>query len=128
MTGTHYGQRLGAAIARWKQLIESQRDHPDATALLRDIEASLRDLPLITKPMAGPSVLMPLRLRLLGVDPAYLEKTDQAAYARLEAGCAACQHWRQCARDLAVGDLQSGLDLYCKNSSHFDDLVLMRET
>ncbi len=72
MDETSHGRGLQRLLSRWKGLLAAQRDAPDITALLCDIDASLKDMPLITSPRAGPNVLMPLRLRLLGLDPAYL--------------------------------------------------------
>jgi hypothetical protein len=74
----------------------------------------------------GPSELMPLRLRQLGLDPAYVKVAQTATYRDLERVCAACKEWRRCARDLANGDVQAGMSGYCLNAFTMDTLMVGR--
>jgi hypothetical protein len=70
--------------------------------------------------------LMPRRLEQLGLDVDYLRVCRAATYQELERVCAACQGWRQCARDLAAGDVQAGMGTYCGNTPVIDELVADR--
>ncbi len=94
--------------------------------LLRDVGLSMSDMPALSKPHAGPWVLLPQRLELAGVDVHYLEQADPVTLKDLQRSCLRCASWRSCARDLARGDVQSGLDSYCLNSRLIDRLLLER--
>ena len=94
--------------------------------LLRDVGLSMSDMPALTKPHAGPAVLLPQRLDMVGIDIRYLEQADPVTLKDLQRSCLRCASWRNCARDLARGDVQSGLDSYCLNSLLIDRLVLAR--
>jgi hypothetical protein len=98
----------------------------DIESVRRDIDVSLIDMALITHPDAGPTVLLPERLSLLGLDPLYLQTAEAAAYRELQDACGQCPKWRRCARDLGRGDAASGLQLYCYNSAAIDDLLIAR--
>lgn len=105
------------------------RVDPDAERLerlCRDIDASMSDMQLITWPDAGPSILMPRRLKQLGLDAAYIEQSEPATYLRLRATCDVCGNWRRCARNLAQGAATESFARYCPNSSLFDQLVIER--
>jgi hypothetical protein len=78
----------------------------------------------ITKPHAGPEVMLPQRLELLGIDPSYLATETPNAYRELQRTCLLCRSWRQCARDLAAHDTQSGMDHYCLNSAAIDEMLV----
>jgi hypothetical protein len=91
-----------------------------------DTDFSMLDMRLITAPNAGPTVMLPERLGMLGLDPYYLRTVDPVTYGNLEAVCGQCPKWRQCARDLAQGDATSGLQRYCYNSAAIDDLIIAR--
>ena len=83
---------------------------------------------MLTKPAAGPGVLLPKRLELLGLDPCYLAGTDLEKYRRMESLCGQCPQWRRCSRALGRGDGQSGLASYCLNGQAIDELMLERTT
>jgi hypothetical protein len=72
----------------------------------------------------GPSELMPQRLQLLGLDPAYVQVDRTATYRDLERVCALCKAWRRCARDLAKDDVQVGMSSYCLNAFTIDTLTV----
>ena len=92
----------------------------------RDIDATLCDMPLITRPNAGPSTLLPERLRLLGLDQAYVEVAQNVTFQNLQETCGACDSWRRCARDLARGDVAVGMERYCDNAALLDALLVER--
>jgi hypothetical protein len=94
--------------------------------LLSDVGLSMSDMSALTKPHAGPTVLLPQRLDLVGIDIRYLEKDDPITLKDLQRSCLRCASWRSCARDLARGEAQSGLDSYCLNATLIDQIVLAR--
>ena len=101
----------------------------DAAAQLRkDIDVAMSDLELLTRPEAGPDVLLPLRLELLGLDPLFLMTDDTPRIAAMQALCRACTHWRMCARDLNHGDVQTGQSTYCLNAEAIDQALVERGT
>jgi len=71
----------------------------------------------------GPSELLPQRLELLGIDPEYVRHAEPSTYRDLARLCASCQASRRCARDLARGDVQAGMDSYCLNGPTIDALT-----
>lgn len=95
-------------------------------SMRRDIDVATIDMALITAPNAGPSVLLPERLSMLGLDPLYLQTADAAAYRKLQDACGQCPKWRRCARDLGRGDATTGLQRYCYNSAAIDNLLIAR--
>ena len=70
--------------------------------------------------------LMPQRLAGYGLDPDFIEATDPALFDAMKARCAHCPDPEACARDMARGDLDSGMERYCPNASAIDQLVLDR--
>jgi hypothetical protein len=72
----------------------------------------------------GPSELLPRRLQLLGVDPEFTRRAAPAAFRDLNRVCASCRATRRCARDLARGDVQAGMDAYCSNGPTIDALTV----
>jgi hypothetical protein len=67
---------------------------------------------------------MPARLRQLGIDPAFVKYARTATYRDLVRVCATCKSWRQCARDLARGDVQAGMHSYCLNAPTIEPLIV----
>jgi hypothetical protein len=108
-----------ASLERDPEAIEIDR-------IRRDIDAILRDMPLITRPNAGPSTLLPERIRLLGLDLAYVETAQNVTFQKLQETCSACDSWRRCARDLALGDVAVGMERYCENAELLDALLIER--
>jgi hypothetical protein len=94
--------------------------------IARDVGVSVGDLRIIAAGHAGPSKLLPRRLALLGLDPAYVKSALTATYRDMEMTCAMCTAWRRCARDLAKGDMQVGMDSYCLASPTIDALTVGR--
>jgi hypothetical protein len=120
-------ERLRAWLSG-EDVVAVQRD-PEAVGVetvCRDIDVSLVDMALITHPNAGPTVLLPERLSMLGLDPLYLQTADAAVYRALQESCGQCPKWRRCARDLARGDAATGLQRYCYNSAAIEDLLIAR--
>jgi hypothetical protein len=76
----------------------------------------------------GPTKLMPQRLSALGIDPGYVKHGLPATYRDLERVCATCNSARRCARDLARGDAQAGMNSYCLNAPTIDSLIVGRAT
>jgi hypothetical protein len=108
-----------ASLERDPEAIEIDR-------IRRDIDATLCDMPLITRPDAGPSTLLPERMRLLGLDQAYVEAAQNLTFQKLRETCGACDSWRRCARDLARGDVAVGMERYCENAEQLDALLVER--
>ena len=73
------------------------------------------DLVRLSCSHSGPSELLPLRLKLLGIDPEFVRHATPMTLRDLARVCAACKASRRCARDLARGDAQVGMDTYCLN-------------
>ncbi len=74
--------------------------------------------------MTTTTEFMPWRLQRLGLDPGYLKLCCPSLYQDLERVCISCQSRRLCARDLARGDVESGMRRYCPNAPTMDALVL----
>jgi len=96
---------------------------PHDARLAQEVRLSERNSPsLCSHP--GPRELMPLRLRQLGLDPAFLRYARTEAYGDLERACATCRAWQRCARDLAKEDVQAGMNSYCLNAPAIDVLTV----
>jgi hypothetical protein len=72
----------------------------------------------------GPSELLPQRLQLLGIDPEFVTHAAPTTSRDLVRVCASCRAFRRCARDLARGDAQAGMDGYCLNGPTIDALMV----
>ena len=68
--------------------------------------------------------LMPWRLQQLGLDPGYVKMCCTSTYEDLERVCASCKSRQLCARDLARGDVASGMRSYCPGSPTIDALIV----
>ena len=124
--------RRWEAIGAWfrgQKLIQelSALPHDETERILHDIGLSMSDMPALTHPNCGPSILLPQRLEKVGLDPDFVEKCDPMTFHDLQLSCVRCNSWRRCARDLARGDVQSGLDTYCLNAHVIDSLVVNRD-
>jgi hypothetical protein len=75
---------------------------------------------------SGHTELMPQRLEQLGLDPSYVKIAETAAYRDMERVCATCTAWRRCARDMAHGDVETGMHSYCLNAPTIDALLVER--
>ena len=110
----------------WKNSRQKLAREPEEHRLTRlgqDIDASLSDMALITTPHAGPDLLMPLRLRALGVDPQLVEKSPGSDYSAMQETCRCCSFWRRCAHELGASDTHSSLPIYCANASAMAKLI-----
>ncbi len=117
--------RLDCWYARQGLATELEQLAPgEADRIMHDIGISMSDMAAISKPHAGPRVLLPQRLEAVGLDPAYLAMDP--LYRDMERTCMRCTSWRKCARDLAANDAQSGLDHYCLNAQTIDALLTNR--
>jgi hypothetical protein len=89
-----------------------------------DVGASGNDLHHLGCGHPGPTKLLPQRLQLLGIGPQFVSHAYPATYRDLARVCASCKSWRGCARDLARGDVQAGMDDYCLNGPLIDALTV----
>lgn len=92
----------------------------------RDIDAVMPDMQFITQSNTGSPVLLCERLRILGLDQAYIETTQKFAFENLKKTCRSCDSQRRCARDLARGDVSVGMERYCPNAEALDALLIER--
>jgi uncharacterized protein YjiS (DUF1127 family) len=117
---------------KWQRVRRNRRSMAELAActpndlhrIAQDVGLSESDLRSLSCSHPGPSELMPLRLQQLGLDPAFVQNARTATYRDLERVCAACKAWRRCARDLAEGDVQAGMNSYCLNAPTIDALTV----
>jgi hypothetical protein len=100
----------------------------DLQHIAQDVGVSVSDLRVVAAAHRGPGELLPRRLTLLGLDPAYIVSAQTTTYRDLERTCAMCPAWRRCARDLAKGDVQAGMGTYCLCAQTIDALSVDRTT
>src|SRR5262245_19556897 len=125
---------LQAWRQRWKRAMQNRMTARELDAispaerlrLADDVGMSGTDLRRFHCTHDGPTTLMPQRLEQLGIDSAYVRYDMPATYRDLERVCATCKSAGRCARDLAKGDAQAGMDSYCLNSATIDSLLLDR--
>ena len=118
----------------WQRLRRRRRSLAELAAcqpselnrIARDVGVSVSDLRIIAAAHPGPGELLPPRLQLLGLDADYIGCALTATHRDLERTCAMCTAWRRCARDLAKGDVQAGMDSYCLCSPTIDALTVDR--
>ena len=124
-------ERITRRAATWYRDHRLQRDligldRIKLGRILRDVDLSMSDMAAITRPHAGPEVMLPQRLELAGLDPQYIAVEQSTIYRELQRSCMRCPSWRRCARDLARGDAATGLSGYCLNAQLIDGLVVGR--
>jgi hypothetical protein len=125
---------LAKLRGRWQRVRRNRKSMAEIAAcppselhrIARDVGLSETDLRSLSCSHSGPSELMPRRLQQLGLDPAYVKFARTATYRDLERVCAVCKAWRHCARDLANGDVQAGMESYCLNAFTIDALTVDR--
>jgi hypothetical protein len=88
-----------------------------------DVGMSGADLRRLCRSDHGASELLPERLRLLGLDPQFVQHDAPLLFRDLARVCASCQASRRCARDLVRGDVQAGMSTYCLNGPSIDLLT-----
>jgi hypothetical protein len=88
-----------------------------------DVGLSGDDLHHLCRNGFAPSELLPQRLQQLGIDPEYVRRAAPTTFRDLVRVCASCKMCRRCARDLARGDVQAGMEGYCLNGPMLDTLT-----
>ena len=119
---------------RWRRALHQRRSMAELAAcppselhrIARDVGLSDRDLRSLTCSHPGPTELMPNRIQALGLDLAFVKSARTPTYRDMERVCGTCKAWRRCARDLAKGDVQSGMQNYCLNAPTIDTLTIDR--
>jgi hypothetical protein len=96
-----------AAHHTWQQVVRLSRKRPSRP--WRDSEGA---------------ELLAQRLRQLRLDPEYMKVCHSSLHKELEQVCAACRFKRICELDLASGDVQSGMCIYCPNAAVIDALTV----
>ena len=120
----------------WRRFVRRRRGINELAAcspnelkrIASDVGLSGGDLRQLCLGEYGPSELLPQRLRLLGIDPEFVRHAEQAGFRDLARVCASCRASRRCARDLARGDVQAGMDGYCLNGPTIDALTLSSQS
>src|SRR4029079_16680441 len=117
-------EALGKLRDAWQRLQQRHRSMVELAAcppeelhrIAREIGVGDDELRALDSSIRGPVELMPERLRQLGLDPEFVRRDDTAVYRDLERVCARCRASERCARDLAAGDVTSGMRSYCSNA------------
>jgi hypothetical protein len=123
---------LGKLHGRWQRVLQRHRSIAELAAcppsdlhrIAEDVGVSEGALKSLACSHPGPIELMPKRLQALGLDPTFFRYARTAAYRDMERVCGTCKSWRRCARDLAKGDVQSGMQGYCLNAPTIDALTI----
>lgn len=108
---------LRCRLQNWFRSGAFRRNRRHVGLIGRDLEV------LISGSQPGRCELMPERL---GLDPAFVKLFHTSTYQDLQRVCASCKAWRRCARDLARGAVQSGMESYCLNAPGIDALLVGR--
>jgi len=94
-----------AALHGWQQIVPLSRKRPSRSCFGSEGE------------------LLAQRLQLLRLDPEYVKHCHSSMYEELERICASCRFQWICAQDLASGDVQCGMRIYCPNAPVIDALT-----
>ena len=116
----------------WRRAVSKRRAIHEMAAcppgelrrIASDVGLSGDDLRRLCRSHNGPSELLPQRLQLLGIDPEFVRHAALATSRDLARVCASCGASRRCARDLARGDVQAGMNSYCLNGPTIDALMV----
>ncbi|MFM9846840.1 MAG: hypothetical protein ACKVP3_06750 [Hyphomicrobiaceae bacterium] len=116
----------------WRRILSRRRALNELAAcppgelrrIASDVGLSGDDLRRLYCGHNGPSELLPQRLQLLGIDPEFVRHAAPTTFRDLARVCASCKASRRCARDLARGDVQAGMDSYCLNGPIIDALTV----
>ena len=73
---------------------------------------------------SGGAELLSQRLQQLRLDPEYMKVCHSSVYEEVKRVCAACKFQRICAQDLAAGDVESGMRIYCANAPVIDAMTV----
>ena len=122
-------EALSRRLSVWKK----RRANADASGsnggdekerLRRDVDLHMSDMPVALQGASGRVGLLDQRLAGLRLDPTFLKLSDEELYRSLQRVCLHCTSWRRCARDLAHGDVQVGLERYCPNGHALDEFLV----
>lgn len=115
----------GRALSRRRALTELAACPPnELRRIASDVGMNGDDLRRLYCSHNGPSELLPQRLQLLGIDPEFARHAAPTTFRDLARVCSSCKASRRCARDLARGDVQAGMDGYCLNGPTIDALTV----
>jgi hypothetical protein len=107
------------AIRRWRDRREFadfvQGCPQEADRLARDLNIDKADLMRLAGAPKGPPVLLNRRLRLLGIDPEHLGRSEPAVTQDLARCCTLCGSKARCAHDLAHRPASTDWRTYCPN-------------
>ena len=73
---------------------------------------------------SGGAELLSQRLQQLRLDPEYMKVCHASVYEEVKRVCASCKFQRICAQDLAAGDVESGMRIYCANAPVIDAMIV----
>ena len=116
----------------WNRTLNKRRMVNELTAcppselqrIASDVGLNSDDLVRLCYSHIGPSELLPQRLQLLGIDPEFVKHAAPTTFKDLVRVCASCKASSRCARDLARGNVQAGMDGYCLNGLSIDALTV----
>lgn len=123
---SHLAERLRASWHRSmsrRRAVKELANCPPSEFRRFALDAGLSDDDLRQLCSRGPSDLLSQRLQLLRLDPEYVRHAAPRTHRDLVRICAYCRSARRCARDLARGDVQAGMDTYCPNGATIDALT-----
>jgi hypothetical protein len=110
---------LADAIRRWSDRREfagfMQKYPTEAGRLAHDLNIDQVTLLKVAGQGSGPPVLLNRRLRLLGIDPEQLRRSEPAVAQDLARCCALCGSKSRCARDMAREPKSESWRAYCLN-------------
>jgi hypothetical protein len=123
---------LARIKSEWQRFLQDRRSALELATIppselrriAREVGLSEGNLEALSHNHPGPTELMPQRLQELGLDPEFIRHAQPATYRDMEKTCGTCSAWRRCARDLANGDVQTGMGTYCVNASTIDALTV----
>jgi hypothetical protein len=114
------------AIRRWRdrrEFADFAHDCPqEADRLARELNIDKSSLMQIAGAPKGPPVLLNRRLRLLGIDPEQLSRSEPAVARDLARCCTLCGSKARCAHDLAHRPASTDWQKYCPNEPTLDAL------
>lgn len=105
---------IGAGLRRAEF---NRLDAAERSRIASDIGMSVIELEELASARPGASLLLPRRLRALGLDPLRIARAEPATLRDLERGCSHCLDRAQCRRDLAADPEGSAWQAYCPNAA-----------
>jgi hypothetical protein len=124
-----YAAKLGNWLHRLKSNYKTMTElrscsGNDLHRVARDVGLNEEGLARLAVSHQGPTVLMPQRLERLQLHPDYVQLAYPATFRDLQLVCASCTASERCARDLAAGDVETGMRDYCLNAPTIDALLV----